>query len=122
MKCDLYKQPFRLLLPDEKDSYRTFSGAFLTILSIIGVTVYAAMKLTIMFSHADYKVQIRDFDSVFTSKERFTADQGFALAAGLIQISSNTDSDNFLEIPDDIGALRFYRKLITEETGGFVKF
>lgn len=60
-----------MLLPDKKDNYRTFAGAFLTILTIIGVAIFAGMKLTILFNFENYKVQIRDFDDVYTSKERF---------------------------------------------------
>ena len=45
IKVDLYKQPFRLLLPDEKDEYRTFAGAILTICTFIIVLVYASLKL-----------------------------------------------------------------------------
>ena len=45
LKFDLYKQPFRLLLPDEKDEYRTFVGAMLTIVTVITVVVYGGLKL-----------------------------------------------------------------------------
>ena len=45
LKLDLYKQPFRLLLPDEKDEYRTFAGSLLTVMTVIIVLVYGGYKL-----------------------------------------------------------------------------
>ena len=47
---DLYKQPFRLLLPDEVDMYRTFVGALLTIFSVLFVLIYAGFKVGTLVS------------------------------------------------------------------------
>ena len=57
IKFDLYKQPFRLLLPDEKDEYRTFCGSLLTIFTLSVTLVYAVLKLQILFHYKDYRVQ-----------------------------------------------------------------
>ena len=62
LKFDLYKQPFRLLLPDEKDEYRTFAGAVLTICSIFVVMIYAGFKISTLLSYSEYKVQIKLFE------------------------------------------------------------
>ena len=89
IKFDLYKQPFRLLLPDEKDNYRTFCGAILTILSIIAVIVFASMKLSILFNYESYKVQIRNFEDNYSHEHRFTAKEGLAIAAGIVELSND---------------------------------
>ena len=65
LKLDLYKQPFRLLLPDEKDEYRTFAGALLTVITVIIVLVYAGFKLQTLLDYKDYKVQQKVFDDYF---------------------------------------------------------
>ena len=68
----MYKQPFRLLLPDEKDEYRTFAGAILTIFSIVVVLVYAGFKISTLLSYSEYKVQIKNFDEHYTQFEPFS--------------------------------------------------
>ena len=86
--------------------YRTFAGAILTILSIFGVIVYAGMKLDILFNFDDYKVQKRVSQYFYAEDEPFTADQDFMVAA--IMIDGATDQH--VEIPANIGSLKFYRK------------
>lgn len=57
--ADLYKQPFKFLLPDEKDTYRTFMGSIMTIVTVIFVMVFAYFKLERLLDYQDYKVQDR---------------------------------------------------------------
>ena len=99
LKFDLYKQPFRLLLPDEKDEYRTFAGAILTICSIFLVLIYAGFKVSTLISYSEYKVQIKVYDEHYGQFEPFTTEQGFMLAATMTKIP-----------PANIGALKLYRK------------
>ena len=87
LRFDLYKQPFRLLLPDEKDNYRTFAGSILTICSIIAIIVYASLKLNMMFNFDDYKVQERNFKQLYLDTDRFTHKDGFMVAAGLVSVN-----------------------------------
>ena len=70
-----------MLLPDEKDEYRTFCGSLLTICTLSLAVVYAVIKLQILFGHDDYKVQIRDFDEFYLETSRFQ--KNFMVAAGI---------------------------------------
>ena len=56
IRFDLYAQPFRLLLPDKKDTYRTFTGALMSILSLVLVSVYAGFKINTLVRFSDYKI------------------------------------------------------------------
>ena len=103
IKADLYKQPFRLLLPDEKDEYRTFAGSILTICTFIVVLIYATIKLQILFGYEDYKVQISEYVNFYAETDRFTHLDGFAVAAGIW----TGDGD---VLPLNVGQLKFYRK------------
>ena len=53
---DLYKQPFRLLLPDGKNEYRTCTGALMSISTLLVVLLYATYKITILVSNESYLV------------------------------------------------------------------
>ena len=52
-------------MPDEKDEYRTFAGALLTVITVIIVLVYAGFKLQTLLDYKDYKVQQKVFDDYF---------------------------------------------------------
>ena len=105
LRFDLYKQPFRLLLPDEKDMYRTLAGALLTIFSVVLVLVYAGYKVGILVSLSDYKIQVRTQERYFDMNERFDQNLGLMIGASI------PSWGNFrTEIPANIGALKFYIK------------
>ena len=99
----MYKQPFRLLLPDEKDEYRTFAGAILTICSIFVVMIYAGFKISTLLSYSEYKVQIRTFQDHYSDLEKFGAADGLAVAAGM-------KLDPGDRIPPSYGEIKFYRR------------
>ena len=56
LRFDLYKQPFRLLLPDGKNEYRTCTGALMSISTLLVVLLYASYKITILISNESYLV------------------------------------------------------------------
>ena len=41
---DIYRMPFRLLLPDDNGMYRTFLGTVLSVLTLIMVITYGGFK------------------------------------------------------------------------------
>ena len=94
-------------MPDEKDEYRTFAGALLTIVTVITVFVYASLKLVRLFNYNDYKVQIRHFDDFFEVDERLTSEHGLMIAGGIMGEPN---------IPENIGAINFYRKTYSPTT------
>jgi len=95
-------------LPDEKDEYRTFTGAVLTICSIFVILVYAGFKISTLLSYTDYKVQIRSFEEHYTDLDRFNATHGLAIAAGVALDPGET-------IPRSYGSLQFYRRQWRED-------
>ena len=108
IKFDLYKQPFRLLLPDQKDEYRTFCGSLLTIFTLLVTLAYAVVKLQILYHYRDYKVQERTLDEYYKETDRFS--NNFMVAAG---ISFGFDGQEHEKLPENIGALKYYRKTWT---------
>ena len=106
IKLDLYKQPFRLLLPDEKDEYRTFAGASLTIFTLSAVLIFAIIKLQILVGYQDYKVQFRRFEEYYEDTDKISHLDGFAVAAGIQTYEKGAHEG----VPPNIGALKFYRK------------
>ena len=65
------------MMPDEEHTYRTFCGSILSIFTVITITLYAGYKLSTMVTNADYKVQVRDQDDFYVSKDSFGAAEGF---------------------------------------------
>lgn len=84
LNLDIYRQPFRLLLPDEKGMYRTFLGSMLSILTIVTVGVFGVFKIYDLVNMTDYKVQTRELFSYYDQTEKFDAGDGFMVAAGII--------------------------------------
>ena len=56
LSLDIYRLPFRLLLPDENGMYRTFLGSMLSLLTIVTVIIYGAYKTNDLVRKRDYKV------------------------------------------------------------------
>ena len=94
-------------MPDEKDEYRTFAGALLTVITVIIVLVYAGFKLQTLLDYKDYKVQQKVFDDYFNVEIPLTPDDGLMIAAAVTR---------FEQIPPHIGALNFYRKQYSPNT------
>ena len=114
--ADLYKQPFKFLFPDEKDTYRTFMGAIMTIFTVILVMVFAYFKLERLLEYQIYKIQSRFLEGEFTNTDRITAQDGFMIAAGIRNSASSDNKDN--KPPQEIGSLKFIRTHWTETTYG----
>ena len=64
-------------MPDEEHTYRTFCGSILSIFTVIIIMLYASYKMAIMFSFADYKVQLRDLEDYFEEMDVFGSKEGF---------------------------------------------
>ena len=48
LAVDFYRSPFKLMLPDETDRYRTFLGATMSILTVFLLIIYSVYKLNTM--------------------------------------------------------------------------
>lgn len=84
---DIYRQPFRLLLPDGNGMYRTFLGSLLSIITLVLIITYGSFKASELFSKQDYQVQKRELLDFYEEKEAFGADDGFAVAAVIYSVS-----------------------------------
>ena len=116
---DLYKQPFRLLLPDGKNEYRTFVGATLSLFTIVIVLIYGSFKIQQLVDLEDYKVQLREEDDAFKDNEKFGFDDGFAVAAGIVSADDYEGDTKVKDVPPEIGAFGFYIKHFNQEDGLF---
>ena len=54
LMLDSYKRPFSLLMPENTDRYRTFVGAFFTIVTLLVVLSYASYKFNDLLNQSDY--------------------------------------------------------------------
>ena len=65
LRADLYKQPFRFLLPDRQDRYRTFIGSLLSIFTFTVLTLFALYRIITMLSMEDYKIQVHELENYY---------------------------------------------------------
>ena len=54
LAIDLYHKPFRFLMPDHRESYRTFLGALLSVFTVMIILGYGTYKLSNMVSYDGY--------------------------------------------------------------------
>ena len=103
---DMYRKPFRLLLPDEKPQYRTLVGAVLTIFTLIITLSYTSWKLLVMFEQTEFKIQAHDQENYYDFEEEFGTNEGFALAAAITSYDGSSE-----DITDySIGRFIFVKK------------
>ena len=88
---DIYKEPFRLLLPDGNDAYKSFLGAVLSIITLLTLLTYASYKFQTLISYTDYKVQVADKENFYTDNDFFSYDDGYIFAAGLTAYDGKSD-------------------------------
>ena len=105
---DLYKQPFRLLLPDGKSEYRSFFGALLSLATIGLLIAYCVSKVKILVgSDDDFKIHRFVEENYFLQTDRFAHEDGLVIAAS---ITDTEETGGPKAIPPEYGALRIYRK------------
>ena len=94
------------MLPNGKNTYKSFLGSVLSLLTLLLLLFYAGYKLDKMVSFSDYKIQTRDFEDYFDSDEKWGHNDEFALAAGVSAYDGSSESIEDLSI----GQVKFYRK------------
>ena len=107
MKIDIFAQPFRLILPDGENKYRSFLGSLLSLLTAILLVGYGAYKIQELASNSDYKIQIQDQRYYYDAADEFTfEDHGFMIAAAITAYDGSPD-----DITDpEIGEVKFVMK------------
>ena len=83
MKFDLYRQPYKLLLPDGKNEYRTFGGSILSLCTILAVVGFAVIRIIAVASRADHKVQSQKEENYFADTDVLSENDGFLIAAAI---------------------------------------
>lgn len=84
---DIYRMPFRLLLPDENGMYRTFLGTVLSILTLVMIITFGGFKTSQLVGMLDYKVQTHEMLEYFEATDKFGYQDGFSIAAGIFGLS-----------------------------------
>ena len=75
----------------ESDRYVSYMGAFLSFLMLSVTAVFAYDKVLVLINASDVTVQVNTRDFAFTHDEKFTAEEGFFIAAALTEYDSNRE-------------------------------
>lgn len=59
LSIDVFGRPFKLILPDNKTTYKTQVGAILSLLTGVTIMLFIGYKLDSLLNLIDYKVQVR---------------------------------------------------------------
>ena len=108
LSLDLYRLPFRLLLPDNQDQYRTFLGSILSIFTVVIILTYTGYKMAQLASTEEFKIQLRQKDYFYDPKSVFSSQSDhFNLAAAITAYDGDPDP-----IEDETyGSVVFKRKI-----------
>ena len=90
LSFDLYKQPFRLLLPDSYNEFRTFAGSLLSICTIMILLIYGGFLVANMLSRDDFKVTLREDEDYYTDIDKLRTIDGFNVAATITGFEDHT--------------------------------
>ena len=71
----MYPQPLRLILPDGSDTYKSFLGSMLSLLTIITLAFYSIFKLSVLISYSDYKIQVSDLENYYVAENSFSYEE-----------------------------------------------
>ena len=106
LSFDLYKQAYRLLLPDRYNEFRTFAGSVLSICTILILLIYGGFIAVEMMARSNFKVTLREEEDFFTDLDKLQVQDGFNVAAAIVGFGA-ADQE---AVPAHIGALKFYHK------------
>ena len=54
LELDIYRRPFQLLLPDQRNYHRTFIGSILSVITLLIILSYATYQMGALLS--DYRI------------------------------------------------------------------
>ena len=107
MAIDIFGQPFRFLLPNGEDEYRSFLGSFPSLLLAMLLLGYATYKIEGLTLNSDYKTQIHDQRYFYDAADEFTFEEdGFMIAVAITAYDGS--SDNITD--PEVGELKFVMK------------
>ena len=73
-----------MILPDGKDTYKSFLGSMFSLITIILLSIYGIFKLLSLMNYSDYNVQVSMKENFYAAEDRFGFEDGYMMAAGLI--------------------------------------
>ena len=118
MRIDLFAQPFRFLLPDREDKYRSCLGAVLSLITLVLLIGYALYKIQELTVNQEYSIQIHDKKLYYDAADAFTfEDNGFVMAAAITAYDGSPD-----DITDpEVSEVKFYRKTFDKDSIEFTE-
>ena len=77
---DIYRQPFRLLLPDGNGMYRSLMGSIMSVITLALIITYGCFEASEVFGDRNYRVQTYDVTRFYSLDQGFGASDGFIIA------------------------------------------
>ena len=112
LRFDLYKQPFRLLLPDGKNEYRTCGGTLLSLCSAFVVIAFATLQVTKLIDRSEFSIIHEAEENYFADTVPLSEMENFYIAAGITAYDGKKT-----ELTPDIGTIKFYHKTWSQSAG-----
>ena len=95
------------MMPDKKEFYRSICGTILSLMVLLVVLSYGSYKIKDLVEFKDYRLLESKVDNYFEDSANFTTNEGFHVAAGIVDTGSDTGS--IIEDPE-IGTVKMYIK------------
>ena len=93
-------------MPDGYNTYSSFVGSVLSIVTFVIILMYGSYKLTKLIDGQDFRVRVHTHENEFATNSTFGMVDGFTVAAALtIFDGSNADITD-----PEVGELKFYLK------------
>ncbi len=77
-------------MPDGHDTYRTFLGSILSVITLVIMLAYGSYKVSMLAQLEDYDVQLRTLENEFHAGDTFGTKQEFAVAAALVSFDGQS--------------------------------
>ena len=87
------------MMPNQNDYYRSYLGTFMSLLTIIIIISYASFKFRDLLQFSDYQLLEIIQENYFTDQDTFSTDDGFHVAAGIIDLNNPYVEDPEIGIP-----------------------
>ena len=94
LKIDAFGRPFQFVLPNGSKSYKSLSGAILTIILALLVALYAIYKFELLYKN-EYELKVTTQDSSLDVDNYSSSENGFNIAIGLLNQDKVLIEDNY---------------------------
>ena len=87
---DMFSERFRMRLDDGEDHVSSFSGAVCTVIMLLGVVLYAYLKLDVLLNKKDVTLLARTDEFEYMDIDNITHANGFNIAVGFTSYDNST--------------------------------